>query len=285
MSKYVKIFKGNAYTKSSPLYAKSVQKIITFDLDETLGSFGDLYILWKGIHTYIEPKIENTYIFRELIELYPEFIRHGILNILDFLYHKKLAGKCSKIFLYTNNKCNEEWSDLITRYLSENVGAGTELFDSIICAFKINNKQIQPSRTTNNKTYTDLIRCTLLPKTAEICFIDNTYYDKMLNERVYYIQPKSYIHNLSTDEIIERFISKWSLFTLPDAFESTLYEWFLMNGGIRKTNPMDIDISIDLSVSQKIMYYLKEYFLLSTKSQKTKKIALSLGRFTRKKRL
>jgi hypothetical protein len=37
-------------------------------------------------------------------------------------------------------------------------------------------------------------------------------------------------------------------------------------------------------VSQKIMYHLKEYFLLSTKQPKTKKISWTLGRFTRKKR-
>ena len=282
MSNYVKIFKGNAYTQSKSSNIKNSQKIITFDLDETLGSFGDLYILWKGINIYINHTIDDIILFRELIELYPEFIRYGILNILGFLYHKKLSGKCSKIFLYTNNQCNEEWSYLITQYLSHKIGAGSNLFDKIICAFTLNKKQIQSLRTTNKKTYPDLIRCTLLPKTAEICFIDNTYYSRMLHERVYYIQPKSYIHSLSSYEIIDRFISKWTLFKLPVDFESTLNEWFLMNGGIH--TKYNTDISIDLSVSQKIMYYIKEYFLLSTKSQKTKKIVLALGRFTRKKR-
>jgi hypothetical protein len=41
---------------------------------------------------------------------------------------------------------------------------------------------------------------------------------------------------------------------------------------------------INLIVSQKIMYYLKEFFLLTTKTKihKTKKISLGLGHFTRK---
>ena len=140
------------------------------------------------------------------------------------------------------------------------------------------------SRTSNNKTYNDLIRCTMISKTADVCFIDNSYYEKMLHDRVYYIQPKSYDHSLSTDEIIDRFISKWVLFPLPANFETTMYEWFLMNNAIRKSSLNESKITIDIAVSQKIMYYLKEYFLLSIRSKNTKKIAVNLGRFTRKKK-
>jgi hypothetical protein len=80
------------------MYKYKPQKVITFDLDETLGSFGDLYILWDGLQMYIknntEPNNEeenpNESMFYMLMDLYPEFLRYGILNILDFLYHKKL---------------------------------------------------------------------------------------------------------------------------------------------------------------------------------------------------
>jgi hypothetical protein len=54
-----------------------------------------------------------------------------------------------------------------------------------------------------------------------------------------------------------------------------------MFAGRRRVSP---NIETDLLVSQKIMYHLKEYFLLSTKQPKTKKISWTLGRFTRKKR-
>lgn len=282
--KYIRIIKGSAYTspKSVKGSVKGGSKTIAFDLDETIGSFGDLYLLWVGIETYIKSTVDHSVLFRELLDLYPEFLRHGILSILEYLLHKKRMGECSQVVLYTNNQCKEGWIEHILQYLGDKLGE--PLFDKTVCAFKIHNKITNKERTSNNKTYTDLIRCIMLPRSAEVCFIDNSYYEDMVHDRVYYIQPRSYEHSLSTDEIIDRFISKWVLFSLPVNFESTLYEWFLMNNAIKKGNMNENNTTIDITVSQKIMYYLKEYFLLSTRSPKTKKIAISLGRFTRKKR-
>lgn len=276
--KYIKVFKGKSVLNN----AKYHYKTIAFDLDETLGSFGDLYLLWIGIETYIQHNIDPNDLFRSIMDLYPEFLRHGILSILEFLLHKKKIGDCDRIFLYTNNQCKDGWIDHILKYISEKLGEN--IFDKTISAYMIQNKMKNISRTSNNKTYNDLIRCTMISKTADVCFIDNSYYEKMLHDRVYYIQPKSYDHSLSTDEIIDRFISKWVLFPLPANFETTMYEWFLMNNAIRKSSLNESKITIDIAVSQKIMYYLKEYFLLSIRSKNTKKIAVNLGRFTRKKK-
>lgn len=276
--KYIKVFKGKAFLNNSKYHYKT----IAFDLDETLGSFGDLYLLWIGIETYIQHNIDPNDLFRSIMDLYPEFLRHGILSILEFLLHKKKIGECHRIFLYTNNQCKNGWIDHILKYISEKLGEN--IFDKTISAYMIQNKMKNISRTSNNKTYNDLIRCTMISKSADVCFIDNSYYEKMLHDRVYYIQPKSYEHSLSTDEIIDRFISKWVLFPLPANFETTMYEWFLMNNAIRKSSLNESKITIDIAVSQKIMYYLKEYFLLSIRSKNTKKIAVNLGRFTRKKK-
>lgn len=271
--KNIKVYKGKKSLLNHP-------KIIAFDLDETIGSFGDLYFLWNGINTYISHDYKDYEVFRELLVIYPEFLRYGILSILDFLKHKKKIGECSQIFLYTNNQCNEIWIDMILQYIGEKIGEN--IFDKTICAFKKNGVITNNSRTGNTKTYADFIKCSMISKTSEICFIDNTYYEKMINERVFYIQPKSYEHSLSTDEIIDRFISKWSFFQIPLNFESTLYEWFLMNNAIKKATIDETKISLHLAVSQKIMYYLKEFFLV--RSQRTKKICVNLGRFTRKKK-
>lgn len=296
-NKYVQIYKGRDYIKTRTLpldsFTYKPQKVITFDLDETLGSFGDLFILWSGIQTYyMQNQTSDENLFYKLMDLYPEFLRYGILSILDFLYHKKLSGECSKIFLYTNNQCsqnnNSKWISLIINFITLRICKENTipLFDKLICAFKIDGHIIEPARTTQNKTYNDLIKCTFLPKTAEICFIDNSYYDKMTTDRVFYIQPKSYEHSLSTDEIIDRFISNRKLFSMNISIESQLYDLFLAHGRLKKTRPPnETAVNIDLIVSQKIMYYLKEFFLLSTKKQKTKKISLGiLGRFTRKLR-
>jgi hypothetical protein len=69
-------------------------KYIVFDLDETLGSFVDLYILWKGVAHLNKTgviKFEGSqYNFNDILDIYPEFLRCGIMTILEFLFYKKL---------------------------------------------------------------------------------------------------------------------------------------------------------------------------------------------------
>lgn len=292
-SKHIKLFKGAAFislNKKKTPDAVTSQKVITFDLDETLGYFSDLYIIWYSVSKYIYNTdfYDDYNVFKYTLDFYPEFLRYGILNILGYLYHKKISGECSHIYLYTNNQCfgkdNPKWISMIIRYFEEKVKTQPDisLFDQKICAFKINNQIIEPTRTTQSKTYNDLIRCTLLPKSTEFCFIDNTHYTRMRNDRVYYIQPKSYHHSLSVDEIIDRFTSKWIQSPIRNDFISLMYTNLSPN---QCTKEISMENSqINLIVSQKIMYYLKEFFLLSTKARihKTKKISLGIGHFTRK---
>lgn len=281
---YIKIYKGKLFIKPTDIVGAKKSKVIIFDLDETIGSFNELFHLWKWILSkdyLLEDGEENQIYFNYLLDLYPEFLRYGILNILEYLYNKKQKGDCLKIYLYTNNQCSpyvSKWISLIVQYI-ENKLQITGLFDQIICSFKIDNCIIELKRTTQQKTYSDLIRCTLLPKTTEICFIDNSYYHKMLNDRVYYIQPKSYDHSLSNEEIIERFICS-HLFIKGTTIE--LYEWFstkLSNNRLKRDT-----INDDIIVSQKMMYHLKDFFLLTTKKQKTRRLSTIFGRFTRKRR-
>ena len=283
---HVKLFRGKLYSKPKNHDPIHFSKVIVLDLDETIGSFQDLFILWRFIkkNERQERQEIHTILFDELLDLYPEFLRHGILSILEYLAYKKSIGECSKIFLYTNNQCSldSEWIYLITRYLDKKLNLNQPLFDQLICSFKIENKRIEVKRTSHEKTYTDLIRCTLLPKSTEICFIDNSYYPKMKNDRVYYIQPKSYHHSLSQKEVIDRYIGFMEsspFFTSRSSKE--IYDWFSTYHSHKNSHSGESD---DFIVSQKIMYHLKEFFLLTTKKQKTRKVGIKLGRFTRKRK-
>ena len=274
--KPVHIYKGKIFTKMKSTCLHTGQKVIVFDLDETLGSFGEFFILWTAMEPYMGV-MDKKKIFRELLDLYPEFLRPGIISILDFLKYKKESGVCSKIFLYTNNQCPKEWVDFILHYFEDKLNT-PGFFDKVVYAFKINNKIIEPLRTSHSKIYSDLIRCTLMPKNSEFCFIDNTYHKRMDHDRIYYIQPKSYEHGLLPKDIINRFFQKWQFFSLPTELEQNL-NYLFSNIIIKK----GCTVQESILVSQKIMYHLKEYFLLSIKKPKTKKISFGLGRFTRKK--
>ena len=263
--KFTKIYKGKHFSKAKHKIKNALSsKVVVFDLDETLGSFMDLEIMWNFIKK-IGLKIE----FNDLLDLYPEFLRYGILPILDFLYQKKKSGECSKIYIYTNNQCSVEWSKLIADYFEYKLNA-PGLFDQIIYAFKINNKKVELLRTTHEKTHEDFIRCTLLPKTTEICFLDNSYFEDMRDDYIYYIQPKSYYHQLSYSDIAERFVSTFGVFDLPmELFGNALVSKDAM--------------VTDIHVAQKIMYHIKEFFFFAKRRKQTKKLLLYSGRFTRKK--
>lgn len=259
----VQLYKGKfMHHQKSPKYSK----VIVLDLDETLGEFSELAILWN--HFPEETKKQDD--FNRLMDMFPEFLRCGIITILQYLYHKKQKGHCSKIYLYTNNKYSPDIPNHISQYFSHKIGPG--LFDKVICAFKIRNKIIEPLRTTNEKCYSDFIHCTLLPKSTEICFIDDVFHEKMKHDKIYYIQPSPYMHPLSTSVIIERACEFMSIFTpsiltdvlrIRDVFTKHQYEKHM-------------------KVSQKIMYYVKEFFYLSTMASRTKKSQKKTGKFTKK---
>ena len=86
----------------------------------------------------------------------------NIINILLYLKDKKQSQCCNKLMIYTNNQAPKIWSKNIISYFESKINY--KLFDQIISAFKINGKQLEFCRTTHDKTYHDLIKCTKMPK-------------------------------------------------------------------------------------------------------------------------
>ena len=178
-------------------------KIVVFDLDETLGYFVEFGIFWDILSQYLNKETDQQF-FNNLMDLYPEFLRPKIINILKYLKNKKISKKCQKLMIYTNNQGSRKWINYIISYFESKL-EGYKLFDQIITAFKINGKQIEFCRTTNNKTYHDFIRCTKLPINAEICYLDDTFYPEMAHDNIYYINIKPYVHDLPFNEMYKRF--------------------------------------------------------------------------------
>lgn len=184
-------------------------KIVVFDLDETLGYFTQLNIFWNALKKYYEDFNNNIILnqndFNDILELYPECLRPNIMNILEFLKNKKETNHCKKIMIYTNNTGGKEWTKLICDYFDSKLSC--TLFDQIIGAFKIDGKRYELGRTSHNKKYDDLIRCTKIPLHAEICYLDDTYYPAMDIDQIYYIHIESYFHDLEFEEMLSRYLS------------------------------------------------------------------------------
>ncbi len=82
---YTLIYKSDYYTKK---HKTKYLKVLVFDLDETLGDFSDLEMIWNAIQSYNDVPNDEA-LFKELLDLYPEFLRYGIISILEYLFQKK----------------------------------------------------------------------------------------------------------------------------------------------------------------------------------------------------
>lgn len=267
---FVTIYDGKfCYRETVEKYSK----VIVLDLDETVGDFSEMIILWKIVQSQITMTQDD---FNRMLDIFPEFFRIGIFTILEYLYKKKQKGYCGHIYLYTNNRYSPEFPNLIVQYISYKLHLSDEnpFFDKTICAFKLGDKIIEKDRSEHKKSHHDFIRCTMLPKSTEICFIDDYFHTKMRHDKIYYIQPLPYNHDLSPNTIATRACSR-----MPEWFsEKKLLVQLLSIREHLDTKQYEIQCKI----SQKIMYYIKEFFHLTTFVPRTRKNNKNIGRFTRK---
>ena len=221
---------------------ESTSKHFVFDLDETIGSFRELHRLWNSSERGVPNLIA-------LLRLFPEFLRPGIVPILQYLYKKKQEQLFGNFYIYTNNQCGRFWVESIIQAI-EVIAETPHLVDHIICAFKIDNVIVDSRRTSHWKTWNDLVRCTMLPSKAMICFIDDTYFPKMNRDRVFYLQPRPYETQLSLSEIAHR----------------------LMTTSVSPGQ----DRRMEDDVSKRLLYYIREFFHMALRRRKTRKVK---GRF------
>lgn len=261
-------------------------KIVIFDLDETLGYFVEFGMFWDSLNKYILENfsLEEPLNFDDVLDLYPEFIRPNIIPILKYLKFKKECKHCSKLLIYTNNQGTNLWASKLVSYFELKIKSN--LFDQIISAFKINGKRMEICRTSHDKSYKDLIKCTKIPLNAEICYLDDTYYPEMSHKNVFYIHVKPYTHDLTYEVMINRFI------------ESGIGKEYIKHdfNKIMLTNlnkylftyipKSEEENELDKLVSKQIMIHLQDFFKNSSvKNKKTKhnKSSYKVGNKTRKR--
>ncbi len=257
-------------------------RVVAFDLDETLGSFADLHILWNSLprETFTQP--EKHEVFGQLLDLYPEFIRVGIMKILRFISRKIRDGKCGKVLLYTNNQCRyPEWIRLLLYYFDRKVCVGEKdtMFDRPICAFKIKDQVIEVGRTSRDKIHGEMLKCAKLPQHTEICYIDDTHYRDMEHANVYYIQPPPYYHDLPANVIERRLL-------LSRMFKDLAIDDYEFPDEIDNSSiPMEL-IGKDVDhakVAKEMDAHIRAFFLMSSMESATRKYMRYLGRRTRRR--
>jgi len=182
--------------------------------------------------------------------------------------------------IYTNNQGPQIWVRFIKNYFESKIHY--PLFIHIIAAFKVNGKIVEVCRSCNMKTLDDLFHCTKLPRNTQICYLDDIYYPEMNNENVYYIQIKPYIHDLSFEVIVQRFISSEygkTFFATKD--EKTAFVNYINNYMfqfqflyIKKSKE---EYEIDKIVTKKTMIHLQTFFNKNNTYPTTKYKQRNLG--------
>jgi hypothetical protein len=240
-------------------------KIVVFDMDETLGCFTELGIFWDSLERYYGANLSNVKFF-EVLDLFQEFIRPNILKILEFIKNQKKNNICDHVMIYTNNQGPKSWVKMISDYFNNKVEY--DIFDKIIAAFKVNNKVIEVSRTSHNKSVDDLIRCTKIPANAEICFIDDQRHPLMERDNVYYIHVKPYTYSIPFDEMAGRYFDRYlnddKKIDKSDFIHSIVTNMKKYNFIVKSKS--ELEQTADSVVSKQILVHLEDFF----KKEKTR---------------
>ncbi len=258
--------------------------IVVFDMDETLGHFSQLHIFWSILKEYFS---ENNYKYNnkdffKLVDTFNLFLRPEIIDILNYLIKEKKNKRCDKIMIYTNNQGPKTWAESIRDYFHNKLNY--KIFDQIIGAFKVGNKQIEVCRTSHYKSIKDLINCTKLPQETKILFVDDQHHPEMEGNNVVYLHIKPYVYKYKFIDMINSFYTENHDVIQKLSGNEKYYKFFkdrLVNYSDITENKTQLEEDIDKILSKKIIQHLSEFFK-TRRTDKTRKRRAFKINFTRK---
>ena len=177
---------------------KNPQRIAVFDMDETLGYFSQIYIVWRLLMNTSKRKL-SIHNFFSLCDIFPDVFRPGIISII-----KELKEHDIPVVIYTNNNGEKWWAKLIVYYINHKLGCDVHdgYIRTIIGAFIVNGKIVDNRRTTMKKTFNDLRNILKLNNYAQVLFVDDIEHPGMRHLQVDYIKIPPYVCIYNTNDII-----------------------------------------------------------------------------------
>jgi len=236
---------------------RNQKRVVVFDMDETLGYFTDLGVLWDCLN--ITSSLDNDHFF-EIVDLFSIYLRPQIMNILKFIKKMKQKNKCHKVMIYTNNQGPKSWTQLITGYFENKLDYN--LFDQLILSFKLDGKRVELNRTSHNKSVKDFFKCTDLPTNVHICFLDDKYHPEMDDEQVYYVHMKPYHYSIEYRELADSYYDKFhNQFQLGEKseFVDSLVNC-MKQFGFNKHHTTKEELAVDEVIGKQIMICIKDFF-------------------------
>ena len=158
----------------------AVGKVIIFDLDETLGDFGDLSLRWASDVVEKKSFAQFCSFMNDNIEVYSD-----IVNVLPKIVESRRAGRIEQIVIYTNNCGHASWACAIAGHIGWL--HGMRVFDAVVAGYK---PELGPTqcRLGPAKTYQELCKCLGLHENIRMCFIDDQEHEGMRHANVSYVK-------------------------------------------------------------------------------------------------
>ena len=169
-----------------------------------------------------------------------------------------------KIMIYTNNTGCKMWVHRIKSYVEKKINY--KLFDRVICAWKHDGKILEKNRTSYDKKYTDLLNCGQLKNTDKILFLDDCFYEKMMNPNLTYLHVTPYIYRYSEKDMVNTYI-KNSKMELDNALKLTELSKYKKTNC--KTNNNELLFKLK---GKKIERHIKRFMDMASKQTTTKNI-------------
>jgi len=257
---------------------------IVFDLDETIGHFWQIGNLWESIKYFKGNKFGEKD-FHKILDMFPHVFRPGIFEVFKYLKAQKIRDRNIKIVIYSNNQGPPAWANMIKRYIEKKIKY-KNLFDKVITAWKVNGVIYNKCRKTNEKTYSEIVRCAKLNKDTEIFFVDDAYHPRMFNGKTDYMHIEAWKFGYEIRYMVETFLKSncckkigesdkdFLADRMPPYMRSNTY------GYINYTNK-NKPIQKDKILGKKLLTNIKEF--LKEKNKKSLKNNRTSRRYTRKR--
>lgn len=169
---------------------KKMNKVIIFDLDETIGYFQELSQVYFQELELINEILPQWLLF-QLLDENPKVFRKDIFSLFKYLKQKKQLDKGIKVVLFTNNQGPIFWYNYIVDYIHHRLNY--KLFNIVIGPYKIGNEQIEEERTSHNKSIYDLSNILNLKiSDMRIIMFDDQHHTYMNHKNVLYIHLNKY---------------------------------------------------------------------------------------------
>tara|TARA_B110000444_G_C18837544_1_gene596912 strand:+ start:590 stop:1369 length:780 start_codon:yes stop_codon:yes gene_type:complete len=178
--------------------------VVVFDLDKTIGYFTQIAVVLEAIEDILgrELQLKEFYYF---LDTYSYVFRDEIFKIMKYLKRKKNTNKNVRVMIYTNNMGPKSWVYKIKKYIEYKINY--KLFDRVIAAWKVGKEIYEPKRTTHNKTYKDLLRCSRLTTNDKILFLDDMdHEDLRRSKQVNYLKVDEYQPKKEFNDLISTFL-------------------------------------------------------------------------------